>query len=46
MTRATVQHCQLCGRETPLQFHHLIPRKVHKRAYFARRYDRETPGKH
>lgn len=26
----------------PLTFHHLIPRKVHRRPHFKRRYDRET----
>jgi len=26
----------------PLTFHHLIPRKVHRRPHFRRRYDRET----
>lgn len=34
--------CDLCGREAPLTFHHLIPRKVHRRARFRRRYDRDT----
>jgi len=32
--------CALCGREAPLTFHHLIPRKVHRRARFRRHYDR------
>lgn len=41
MSRAPVQHCQLCARAMRLEFHHLIPRKVHRRAYFTRRYDRE-----
>ena len=26
--------CCLCGRDTELTFHHLIPRKVHRRARF------------
>lgn len=26
--------CCLCGRDTELTFHHLIPRKVHRRNYF------------
>lgn len=34
--------CQLCGRQTALTFHHLIPRKVHRRPRFRKRYDRET----
>lgn len=34
--------CQLCGRHTELTFHHLIPRKVHRRSRFRKHYDRET----
>ncbi|KAB7624077.1 HNH endonuclease [Alkalilimnicola sp. S0819] len=34
-------HCALCGRREPLTLHHLIPRKVHRRARFAKRYRRE-----
>jgi hypothetical protein len=33
--------CPLCGRRVPLTFHHLIPRKLHRRPGFARRYSRE-----
>lgn len=32
--------CEMCGREKPLQFHHLIPRKLHKKRVFAKRYDK------
>lgn len=32
--------CCLCGRDTELTFHHLIPRKVHRRAYFRKRVAR------
>ena len=32
--------CALCAREAPLTFHHLIPRKVHRRPRFAKRYER------
>ncbi len=32
--------CDLCGREKPLTFHHLIPRAVHGRKRFQRRYSR------
>jgi 5-methylcytosine-specific restriction endonuclease McrA len=32
--------CALCGRTAPLTFHHLIPRKVHRRPRFARAYTR------
>jgi hypothetical protein len=31
-------HCELCGRDKPLTFHHLIPRKNHRKARFRRRY--------
>lgn len=34
-------HCALCGRETELTFHHLIPRKVHRRTYFRNHYDKQ-----
>lgn len=32
--------CPLCGRECPLTFHHLIPRKLHRRKAFRKRYSR------
>lgn len=32
--------CCLCKRETDLTFHHLIPRKVHRRAYFKKHYSK------
>ncbi|MDP3516948.1 MAG: hypothetical protein Q8S94_07255 [Pseudohongiella sp.] len=33
--------CCLCFRELALTFHHLIPRKVHRRSYFQKNYNRE-----
>jgi len=30
--------CEFCGRDKPLTFHHLIPRKNHRKARFRRRY--------
>lgn len=33
--------CGLCARETALTFHHLIPRKLHRRTRFAKNYTRE-----
>lgn len=30
--------CDLCGRDVPLTFHHLIPRAVHKRKRFVREH--------
>ena len=34
----TIGACALCGREKPLEFHHLIPRKTHKKAWFRKRF--------
>lgn len=34
--------CSTCGRKTRLTFHHLIPRKLHRRGYFKRNYDRQA----
>lgn len=33
--------CPFCGREVPLTFHHLIPRKLHRRARFRKHYTRD-----
>ena len=33
--------CPFCGRECPLTFHHLIPRKLHRRVRFKKTYTRE-----
>ena len=30
--------CEFCGRAKPLTFHHLIPRKNHRKARFRKRY--------
>ncbi len=30
--------CSLCQREVLLTFHHLIPKKVHRRPYFKKTY--------
>ena len=30
--------CELCGRSVSLTFHHLVPRGVHQRTRFIRRY--------
>ena len=32
--------CPFCGRELALTFHHLIPRKVHRRRRYRRLYSR------
>ena len=33
--------CELCGRDKPLTFHHLIPRKNHRKARFRRRFEKD-----
>ena len=33
--------CPLCGREVALTFHHLIPKKLHRRTRFQKEYSRE-----
>jgi hypothetical protein len=33
--------CPFCARELALTFHHLIPKKLHRRARFKKRYSRE-----
>ena len=37
---ATLGRCPFCARETMLTFHHLIPKKVHRRSRFRRSYSR------
>lgn len=34
--------CVLCQRHVPLTFHHLIPRKLHRRTRFRRDFAREV----
>ena len=33
--------CELCSRRVPLTFHHLIPRRVHKRNRFITRFSKQ-----
>lgn len=33
--------CLLCRRGTALTFHHLIPKKMHRRRFFQKTYNRE-----
>jgi 5-methylcytosine-specific restriction endonuclease McrA len=40
--RAVAERCATCGRDTALTFHHLIPRKLHRRKHFRRHYDRDV----
>jgi len=39
--RKDIKHCELCGRETKLSFHHLIPCAVHKRNKFLKTFGRD-----
>jgi hypothetical protein len=39
--RAVEGPCPFCGRRLALTFHHLVPRKMHRRPRFRRRYTRE-----
>lgn len=39
--RGGEQPCALCGRVCALTWHHLIPRKMHRRSRFKKRYSRE-----
>jgi 5-methylcytosine-specific restriction endonuclease McrA len=34
--------CPLCLREAELTFHHLIPRKLHRRPFYRKHFSRET----
>lgn len=40
-----IQTCALCGREQPLTFHHLIPRKLHRKKRFLNRFGKEEMKK-
>jgi hypothetical protein len=37
----TPSPCALCGASRQLAFHHLIPRKLHRRTSFKKHYSRE-----
>ncbi|MCA8952702.1 MAG: hypothetical protein KDE27_24540 [Planctomycetes bacterium] len=40
MAAAASTHCELCGAVRLLTFHHLIPRKLHRRPFYRRNHDR------
>jgi len=42
MPKSKFGTCLLCQRTTALTFHHLIPRKVHRRAHFRKHYDKAS----
>lgn len=35
----TIGVCECCQREARLEFHHLIPRKNHRKAHFRKNYE-------
>ena len=37
----TLSTCPLCQRNIPLTFHHLIPRKLHRRTHFRKHFNKE-----
>ena len=39
--RARIGDCPLCDRDANLTFHHLIPRKMHRRKFFQKNYSRQ-----
>ena len=41
MRRSKFGVCACCQRETTLTFHHLIPKKLHRRTFFRKRFDKE-----
>jgi hypothetical protein len=36
----TVGVCPLCGRESSLTLHHLIPKKLHRRKFYRKNYSK------
>jgi 5-methylcytosine-specific restriction endonuclease McrA len=37
--------CLCCGRFAALTFHHLIPKKLHRRAFYRKNFDKEALNK-
>ena len=42
MKRRRPGECELCARQVPLTFHHLIPRSLHKKRQVKERFDRDA----
>ena len=44
MASRRIKHgaCELCEREVALTFHHLIPKKMHRRTYFKKHFEKTT----
>jgi hypothetical protein len=40
-----MDRCCLCQRQVPLTFHHLIPKKVHRRTYFKKHFTQKILAK-
>lgn len=38
---ASPDRCALCDRTVPLSFHHLVPRKNHRKPWFQRHFSKE-----
>lgn len=38
--------CELCNREKELSFHHLIPKTLHSKNYFKKKYKRQFMVSH
>lgn len=41
MAKSKYGTCPTCNRRTHLTFHHLIPRKVHKRRHFKKKFSKD-----
>jgi len=42
MARLKHGNCELCNRNTALTFHHLIPKKMHRRPRFRKAHSKEV----
>lgn len=40
--KSKLGYCPCCHRYTHLTFHHLIPKKLHRRPHFRKRFSKET----
>lgn len=40
-TKKSAQQCPCCKRAAKLTFHHLIPKKVHRRAFYRKKVSKE-----
>ena len=45
MLRVKTGTCPFCQRNSSLTFHHLIPKKLHRREYYKKHYTREQINK-